>query len=373
MKMNRTCRSSTSAVGGPGAPRAGFFRNWRASLRRAAPLLAAFSLLLSACAKKPPTLHVFIWSDYIKPELVSAFEALNGCKVVMDYYDSNESMYAKLKAGGGGYDVVFPSSYMVNIMQAQGMLRPLDHTLLPNLAHLDPSANRFTMDTNHAFSIPYMLGSSGIGYLAGKVPDFQPTWHMFESPDYKGRMTLMNDYRETIGAALKALGYSLNTLNTNELAAARDLIITWKANIAKFESEQYKNGLVSSEFFVVHGYSGDIMQIMEENEDIMYVVPEEGTSVALDEVAILKDAPQPELAHAFLNYLHQPEVAAQNIEFVYYLCPNLPAYDLVSEEVRNDPAVFLPQEIMDRSEVVWDLGENNALYSRIWDEVKGAE
>ncbi|MCE9615968.1 MAG: spermidine/putrescine ABC transporter substrate-binding protein [Lentisphaerae bacterium] len=330
-------------------------------------------VLMLGCAKKPLTLHVFIWSDYIKPEIVQSFEQKFGCKIVLDYYDSNESMYAKLKAGGGGYDLVFPSSYMVNIMQRQDMLQPLDHAKIPNIQHLDPAANRFTMDSNHVFSVPYMLGSSGIGYLTSKVPDFKPTWRMFGDPAYKGRMTLMNDYREAIGAALKALGYSLNTLDTNELVQARDLLIQWKANIAKFESEQYKNGLISAEFLLVHGYSGDIMQIMEENADIAYVVPEEGTSVALDEIVLLKQAPQPELAHAFINFLHEPEIAAQNIEFVYYLCPNLAAYELVSDEVRNDPAVFLPQNIMDKSEVVWDLGENNALYSHIWDEVKGAE
>lgn len=338
-------------------------------------LLFATAALLATlgCRHRQPILHVYIWSDYIKPEIVQSFEQRFGCKVVMDYYDSNESMYAKLKAGGGGYDVVFPSSYMVNIMQGQGMLLPLDHSKLPNMKHLDPVANRFTMDDTYRYSLPYMLGSSGIGYLKSKVPDFDPTWRIFENADFKGRMTLMNDYRETIGAALKTLGFSLNSTNEAELVQARDLAISWKHNVAKFESEQYKNGLISSEFLIVHGYSGDIMQIMEENQDIAYAVPREGTSVALDEVAILKGAPQPQLAHEFLNFLHEPEIAAQNIEFVYYLCPNLAAYPLVSEEVRNDPAVFLPREIMDKSEVVLDLGSFNALYSRIWDEIKAAE
>lgn len=337
-------------------------------------MLPVFALLIVAgCGKRQPKLHVYIWSDYIKPEIVQAFEAKFGCKVVMDYYDSNETMYAKLQAGGAGYDIVVPSSYMVDIMKAQDMLMPLDHALLPNLKHLDPAAERFTTDAGHAFSLPYMLGSTGLGVLTSKVPDFNGSWSMFANAAYKGRMTMLNDYREAIGAALKASGYSLNTTNEAELIVARDLLITWKRNLAKFESEQYKNGLISSEFVLVQGYSGDIMQIMEENEDIAYVVPSEGTSVALDEIAILKGARQPQLAHAFLNFVHEPENAARNIEFVYYLCPNLAAYELVDEEVRNDPSVFLPEDVLTRSEVIMDLGEANALYSKVWDAVKAAD
>jgi spermidine/putrescine transport system substrate-binding protein len=345
----------------------------RARLLAPVLLLATAVALAVGCAKRQPVLHVYIWSDYIKPEIVEAFSQKFGCKVVMDYYDSNETMYAKLQAGGSGYDIVFPSSYMINIMTSQDMLLKLDHTKIPNVKNLDPAAQRFTMDTTHEYSLPYMLGSTGIGYLTSKVEDFQPTWRMFENPAYAGRLTMLNDYREAIGAALKTLGHSLNTTNETELAAAQALLITWKRNLAKFESEQYKNGLISSEFVMVQGFSGDIMQIMEENEDIAYVVPQEGTSVALDEVAILKSAPEPDLAHAFLNFLHEPEIAAQNIEFVYYLCPNLPAYALVAEDVRNDPAVFLPPEVLDRSEVVFDLGPNNILYSHVWDAVKAAD
>jgi spermidine/putrescine transport system substrate-binding protein len=316
---------------------------------------------------------VYIWSDYIDPDLVKAFEAQHRCRVVMDYYDSNETMYAKLRAGATGYDVVFPSSYMVNIMREQGMLRPLDHALLPNMKHLDADMKRFTMDPEHAYSLPYMLGTSGLGYLKSKVGDFRPSWEMLGSAAYAGRMTMLNDMRETLGAALKALGHSLNTTNRAELAAAGEQVIRWKKNLAKFESEQYKNGLISAEFLLVHGYSGDIMQTMEENKDIAYAVPNEGTSVALDDIAILKDARQLALAHAFLNFLHEPSNAAKNMEFVFYLCPNRPAYERVSKELREDPAVFLPADVMKRSEVIHDLGAANALYTEVWDKVKAAQ
>lgn len=335
--------------------------------------LCAAALLVAGCGQRQPALHVYNWSDYIKPELVERFEREHGCRVVMDFYDSNEVMYAKLKAGASGYDVVVPTSYMVSIMQAEEMLQPIDHAKVPNLRNIDPDYLKFTMDPDLEYSVPYMVGNTGIGYLASRVPDFEASWKIFDNPAYAGRMTLLNDMREVIGAALKSLGYSLNTTDETQLAEARDVVIGWKRNIAKFESDQYKNGLVSAEFLVSQGYNGDVMQAMEENEDIGYAVPAEGTSLASDDLVILANAPQPDLAHAFINFLHEPDVAAENTDYVWYLCPNLAAYPLMSEEVRDNPSVVLPDELVAKCEVIQDLGEDNAKYIRIWDEIKAAE
>ncbi|MFU8780098.1 MAG: spermidine/putrescine ABC transporter substrate-binding protein, partial [Kiritimatiellia bacterium] len=189
---------------------------------------------------------------------------------------------------------------------------------------------------------------------------------------FAGRMTMLNDMRETIGAALMYLGYSINSIDETELGKARDVVIGWKRNLAKFENEQYKTGLAAGEFFVVHGYSGDIIQVAEDNENIVFFLPAEGFSIARDDMCIPRDARSPELAHAFINFLHRPEIAAQNMEWVAYLCPNKAAYELVNEELRENPAVFLPEELMDEAEVMIDLGENIALYTAIWDQIKAA-
>ena len=175
------------------------------------------------------------------------------------------------------------------------------------------------------------------------------------------------------GAALKFLGYSLNSTNESELAAARDVVIRWKKNLAKFENEQYKTGLASGEFTLVHGYNGDILQVMEANEDIAFAVPKEGTSISCDDLVIPAKAQQVELAHAFINFLHEPEVAAENTEFIGYLCPNAAAYPLMSDEIREDPSIFLDPEIKAKSEVIGDIGDALALYTRMWDQVKAAE
>ncbi len=333
----------------------------------------ALAALLAGCGKSVPTLHVYTWADYIKPELVRRFEKEHGCRVTIDTFDSNEAAYAKLKAGASGYDLITPSSYMVKLMWAQGMLQPLNHNLLPNRVHVDQEYLRIALDKEMHHSVPYMLTNTGFAYLKSRAGDVEPSWSVFDRADFAGRMTMLNDMRETIGAALKYLGFSLNTRDERELAAARDVVIRWKRNLAKFENEQYKTGLASGEFIVVHGYNGDILQVMEENDDIVFAAPREGISISCDDLVIPKDAREVELAHAFINFLHDPEVAAENTEFIYFLCPNSSSYRFLSRETLDNPAIFLPPEIREKSEVIEDLGEDNRLYVKIWDEIKAAE
>jgi spermidine/putrescine transport system substrate-binding protein len=339
---------------------------------RALPVLAVLGLLAGCGAKAPATLHVYTWADYIKPELVQRFEKENNCKIVIDTFDSNESMYAKLKAGASGYDVITPSSYQVAIMYQQGMLLDLNHGMLPNLANVDTAYLRIAIDPGMSHSVPYMLTNTGIAVARSKVKDPQPTWAMFDRADLKGRMTLLNDMRETIGAALKFLGYSLNTTDEAQLDQARDVVIRWKKNLAKFENEQYKSGIASGEFLVSHGYSGDIVQAESENPDVTFLAPKEGLSIACDDLVILKDSKQAALAHKFINFLHDPAVACENSVFISYLCPNSAAYAQLPAEFRDNPAVLLAPEVRVKCEVIRDLGADNAKYTRIWDQIKAA-
>ncbi|MCU0223601.1 MAG: spermidine/putrescine ABC transporter substrate-binding protein [Acidobacteria bacterium] len=346
--------------------------------RAALPVLAltaltALALALTGCSKPQPVLHVYTWADYIQPELIRQFETQTGSRVVIDTFDSNEAMYAKIKAGASGYDLITPSSYMVSIMNREGLLRPLDHAKLPNLKNVDPEYLAIALDPKMQHSVPYMLTNTGIAYLKSKVPDFQASWSAFDRADLGRRVTMLNDMRETIGAALKFLGYSLNTTSDQELEQARDLVIRWKRNLAKFENEQYKSGLASGEFVMVHGYSGDIVQVQGENEDIAFAAPQEGTSVSCDDLVIPKSAKEVDLAHAFVDFLHDPKNAAANSEFIGYLCPNSASYPLLPEEFRANPAVFLDPAVRARSEVILDLGDENRKYTRVWDQIKAAD
>lgn len=344
-------------------------------MRKLVPFIAALAAVaaLADCGKPEPTLHIYTWADYFKPDIVRRFEEERSCRVVMDTFDSNESMYAKLKAGASGYDLLTPSSYMVSLMNAQGMLRPLDHALLPNIAHVDPEYLRIAIDREMDHSVPYMVVNTGLAYLRSRVPDFVPSWAMFDRADLRGRMTMLNDMRETIGAGLKSLGYSLNSTDPKQLEEARDVVLRWEKNIAKFENEQYKTGIASGEFLLVHSYSGDILQVRRENPDVAFAIPREGTAISVDDLVIPKTAREAGLAHAFINFLHDPAVAAENSAFLSYLCPNKDGYALLPADMRNDPAVFMSPELRAKSEIFADLGEANALYVKIWDEIKSAK
>jgi spermidine/putrescine transport system substrate-binding protein len=337
-------------------------------------ILSAFIVtMLAGCGGSKPVLNVYNWADYVDEDQLAAFGEEFNCKVVVDTFDSNESMYAKLKAGASGYDVIFPSSYMSKIMDDQGMLLPLDHSRLPNLENLDPAFAELLIDKNNRYSVPYAFGYTAIGYRNDKIDSPDATWDLFINPDFANRTTLLNDTRETIGAALIKLGYPLNSVDETQINEAADLVIQWKKQIAKFDSEQYKTGLDSAEFVVVQGYSSDILMVSTENEDISILFPREGMAATCDEMVIPASADNPDLAYEFINFMLRPEVAAANMEWNLAQIPNIPAYDLVDEEVRNNEAIFLSEETLGNCQLLEDVGGAIVLYSQAWDRIKAAD
>ncbi|WP_221028977.1 ABC transporter substrate-binding protein [Actomonas aquatica] len=339
-------------------------------------LVAALALVFTSCAKKKPVLHVYIWSDYLADGLVEEFAAANDCEVIVDVYDSNEVMHAKLKGGATGYDLVFPSSYVVGMMADEGLLQKINHDNIPNLKNLDPIfVGNVSIDKKMEWSVPYMTGATGIAYRKDQIDDFDATWTMFGRSKLAGRMTLLDDYREVLGAALKVKGYSLNSIDAAEIEQAADLAIEWKRNIAQFASEAFKAGIASSEFYVVQAWGGDIQQIIDENEDpnIAFALPREGFPMWEDTMAIPSGADNVELAEKFINFLHDPEIAARNTEFNSYLCPNWAAYNHLSEEVLQNPIVVIPQDLLAKGEQIKDVGEHLSKYTAAWDRVKAAQ
>jgi spermidine/putrescine transport system substrate-binding protein len=332
--------------------------------------LAGFGASCSKKAAGEKVLHLYTWADYFNPEVIKRFEAAHSCKVEMDTFDANEAMYAKLKAGATGYDVITPSSYMVRTLAREGMLMDLPHDKLPNLSNIDREYLKSALDPEMKHSVPYMMAPTCLAYLKSKIPDAPRTWRLLEKPEIKGRATMLNDMREVLGAALKALGHSLNSTDPAQLAAARDLAILWKKNIAKFENEQYKTGLASGEFWLVHGYAGDIMQVAEENDDIELFIPGEGTAFSCDDFVILKNAPKADLALAFINYMCDGQSAADNMTEVSYRAPNTAGYALLPGDFRKNEVLFPPAEVFAKCEVLDDLGESLPLWTKTWDEVK---
>ena len=336
-------------------------------------LATALAATLCACGPEKAELHIYTWADYMKPGIVSAFEKQHNCKVTIETFDSNEAMFDNLRAGATGYDLLFPSSYMVKQLFELGMLLPLDHGKIPNIANIDPKYLALAYDKDMDHSVPYALTITAIGYLGSRVGDFKPSWSMFDRAGLKGRMTLLNDVRETIGAALKSRGYSANSTDEGQLEEAKAVILRWRENIACFENEQYKNGLADGVFFLTHGYAGDLMLVRERNPDIQIAIPEEGSLLSIDDMCIPKTASNPDLAHAFIDFVLEPQNAADLTEFICYLCPNAPSYALLPAEIREDPILFPPVEVVAKLEMIKDIGDDIAKYTRVWDAIKAGE
>ena len=335
--------------------------------------LTGFLLLVLTAAASAETLHLYTWADYISPDVVKKFEKQHGCEVVIDTFDSNESMYAKLKAGATGYDLVFPTAYMIQVMQAEGLLQNLDHSKLPNLPNIDPAVLSKVIDTKMEHSVPYTFAYAALAIRKDKIKDADPSYALLDRAALAGRVTLLDDMRESIGAALKYLGHSLNTRDEAQLTAAQEVLIRWKKQLARFDNEGYKAGIDSAEFHLVHGYSGDLFQVQMENPKVEILIPREGVTIGCDEMVIPKTAKQTDLAHALINFLLDPDIAAENMEWMGYYCPNAPARAKLSADFLDNPAITIPADLAAKCEVIQDLGPDLAKYSKVWDAVKAAK
>lgn len=338
-------------------------------------LLLALTLAAPAVrAGERPILHLYTWSEFFAPEVLAAFEDEYDCVVAIDTFDSNEAMLADVQANPGAYDIVTPSSYMVAIMRREGLLAPLRHELIPNLIGLDADFVRLGEDPDMAVSVPYTRTVTGVGYNArilGRLAAEARSWSIFARRDLSGRLTMLDDIRESMGAALKFLGYSLNTTDPEELRQAGEQLRAWRGNLAKFEVDEANIGLGSGDYLAVHGYNGDMAVLMEENADIDFFVPREGSAMSRDDFVVLASSRQGELAHALVNHMLEPANAAANMEGILYYMPVPAAVAMLDEEILDNRAFSVPDAILAKCEMIRDLGEANAEYEEIWEQVTG--
>ena len=332
--------------------------------------------VLAGCGPAKPELHVYTWSDYIDAEVIAAFEKANNCKVSVDTFDSNEAMFAKLQAGSSGYDIIMPSSYQIPVMVRNNMLMKMDKSKLPNVTkNFDPAYYNCILDKTMEYNVPYAVTYAGLAYRKDKVGDAKmDSWHILESGNFKGRISLLSDMRETMGAALKTLGFSLNTVKPEEIDAAVELVLKWKENIAKFDNEQYKSAVASGEWFIGHGYSSDTIQIMMDDENVSFALPKEGFSIACDEMVISADSKLPDLAHAFINFLYDAEICKQNMESVCAPMPCAPALAALDEKLKK--LLCVAPETLAKGEVLRDFDSQPAvreLYIKAWDKIKAGK
>jgi spermidine/putrescine transport system substrate-binding protein len=330
-------------------------------------LLVLVTFIMSAISCSKNRLHIYNWSYYTPQSIIEQFEREFGVRVILDEYASNEEMYAKLRTGGGRYDIVFPTQDYVSIMIRQGMLEKIDKSLIPNLKNIDPLLlEKAVYDPTMEYSVPYYWGATGIVVNTARVPDYKECWSIFSRSDLRGRMTMLDDMREVMGSALVFLGYSVNSRNPREIEAARDLINTqWRPNLVKFDADTFGKGYANGDFWVVHAYAEVVFEEIAGNEQLMrdtvFFVPPEGGTGFIDSMCILKGARQKELAHKFINFIHRPEIYAEFCDFFGFpATANVPARQFI-----KGPTWYKMEDII-HSELKIDLGDDLEMYNNAW-------
>lgn len=332
------------------------------------------TLLFSCSDSKNRTLHVYHWDDYISPDLVAKFEKQFKCKVEIDIFSSLEELNDNIVKGEKAYDVIFPSGFTAREMYENRLLKDIDHSKIPNLKNIDSKVIMTSTDSTMKYSIPYMTSYTGIAYNKNKIKDFKPAWSSFSRPDLAGKIGLLNDEREVIGAASKTLGYSYNGSDEIQLRKALNIIQGWKRNGLAFgDNIELEQGLISGKYDMIQDYSGNAVVLIQEHPEIEFVLPEEGMGINLDSFAIPLTSANTELAYAFINFFLDPEIAKDNMLFVSFPSPNVEAMKLLPRDFLEQQAISPPANILTKSEYIAPLGSDAEKYKALWKRIMPSE
>jgi len=341
--------------------------------------LAISAILITSCScneqknedkKLSDKLNIYNWDGILAPNTVPDFEKQNNIKITYDLYASNEELLAKLQAGAKGYDLIFPSDYMTDIMIKQGMLEKIDLTNIPNYKNISSKFKNLPFDPKNEFSVPFQYSAVGIAVDTSKVKGFKKSWSMLFDEKYKGHISMLDDIRYGLVPALKTLGYSLNTTNEKELNDAKDLMIKQKKLIRAYSSDTYRDMLKSGDVWIAEGYTGDVYQVMRENPNIVYFIPEEGSALAIESMCIPKGAPHKYTAEFFINYILTPKVHGPITNSSLYANPNDSAKVFIDSKILNDKAIFIDNSIIGKSQYIQDVGNFTKLYDKVWTAIK---
>lgn len=334
--------------------------------------LPAIFMLLPASISAAEKVYVYNWTEYIPEAVLQQFTKETKIKVIYTTYDSNETMYAKLKlVRGEGYDVVFPSTYFVNKMSREGMLQPLDHSLIPNIGELDSAVMDKEFDPGNVYSVPYMWGSTGIAVNTDIIDAALVTsWRDLWSSEYKGQLLLQDDMREVFHMALKINGHSSNTRDPKEIEAAYNLLKELMPNVLLFNSDSPRLPYLAGEVNVGMIWNGEAWMAQQENKAITYVYPSEGANFWIDSFVVPKGANNVENAHKFIAFMLRPDIAKMCVEENGFATPVTTALPLIDEDVRRSRTIFPSAEIISRGEFQTDVGDALALYQEYWEKLR---
>jgi putrescine transport system substrate-binding protein len=335
-------------------------------------------------------LNVFNWSDYIAEDTIPEFEEKFGIDVTYDTYSSNEVLEGRLMAGSTGFDVVYPSGGFFSRQIEAGIYQKLDKSKIPNLEHLDPAIMEriAKFDPGNEYGVPYMWGTTGIGYnvemVEERLGEDAPTnsWDLIFDPENAKKLadcgiSMLDAPTEAFPIMKNYLGIDPESESQEDLEKTREALKAIRPHIKYYHSAQYINDLANGDICVAMGWSGDVYIASDRGAaksdpvNINYTIPKEGTLIWFDIMAIPKDAPHPDNAHKWINFQHEPEVAAQNVNYVWYATPNADAMPMVNDEIKNNPSIFPPEEV--KANLFPDLN-NSPRYARqrtrAWTAVK---
>jgi spermidine/putrescine-binding protein len=315
-------------------------------------------------------LKVFNWSDYLHPDVIPQFEERVGARVVYDNYSSDAELETRLATGGGAYDVVFPSDRAMPALLAKGLLKPIDRSRLPNIRHLDQKFLSPPFDPENQYSVPYFWGTMAVGIRTDKIAQAISGFGVLFDERYRGRITMLDDLENVIAAVLLHLGWPLNSVDPNHLAQAQRLLLAQKPLVQAYTSDSYKERLIAGEAWAALGWSGDLRQASQEEPLVRVVVPRSGTMIWLDSMAIPQAAQNPELAHAFIDYLLEPAIATKNAQAVQYATPNSTARDQLPAAMRGDESVYPQKETLDRCDWLRNRGADIEKVEAVWRVVR---
>ena len=318
------------------------------------------------------TLSIYNWSTYIAEDTVPNFEAACGVTVNYDIYESNEAMLARIRQGNPGYDIVVPSGGTVQRMSEEGLLVPLDMAMIPNVANLIPDLLGAAYDPENMYSLPYQWGTVGVGYSTEVFPDGISSWEQVWNHD--GSVAWLDDRQTMLGIAHLFLGNDPNTTDGDEINAARDYLLKRGGNVVAVAADDGQVLLERGDVDIAIEYNGDILQISWDCEcdDYAYAIPDEGSNVWIDNLSIPVDAPNPELAMVFIDYILDAKVGADLTNYIWYASPNQASIEsgFIDEEILSDPAIFPPAEQVANLFAIIDVGaEAEELINNAWDEL----
>lgn len=319
------------------------------------------------------SLDIYTWAGYTDDALLKRFTAETGIKVRADVYGSNDEMLAKIQASGGGeYSIIYPSDYTVGRMVELDLLAELDHSRLNGLENLFPRFRNPSADPELRHSIPTAWGTTVLIFNSEKLSPPPEDWnYLWEyQKQLSGRMTLLDDVREVMGATLKSLGYSYNSTDPQQLRQAYEKLSLLKPAIANFSTDAWQDLIIAGDLLLAMSYSSDAIKVVQENNKLQYVIPRSGSSVWTDTLVIPKTARNPDGAYAWINFLLQPDVAAQICERLKFATPNEAGFNQLPPQVRNNPGMFPPEEVLQKCESVAQIGQVAETYDRYWTQLR---